>query len=54
MPKLLKALLQELGIPVPRTHDLLDLVNLLLPHYADLKSLRRGLRSLRKFAVDYR
>jgi HEPN domain-containing protein len=34
--KYLKALLQELGVAVPRTHNLNDLVNLVLPHDATL------------------
>ena len=44
--KYLKALLQEFGLVVPRTHLLNDLLNLLLPHDATLASLRRGLRAL--------
>ena len=52
--KYLKALLQEWGLPVPRTHNLEDLLNLLLPHDATLRRLRRGLRYLSQFAVDYR
>jgi HEPN domain-containing protein len=52
--KYLKALLQELGAPVPRTHDLGDLLDLLLPFDATLASLRRSVKSLTKFAVEYR
>jgi HEPN domain-containing protein len=52
--KYLKALLQEAVPAVPRTHNLLELLNLLLPHDATLKGLQRGLRSLRRYAVDYR
>src|SRR5208337_3461203 len=52
--KYLKAMLQELGLSIPRTHDLLELVDLLLPHDTTLKSLRRPARSLRKYAVEYR
>jgi len=52
--KYLKALLQELGLPVPRTHDLEDLLDLLLPHDATLKPLRRGLASLTRYAVEHR
>ena len=52
--KYLKAFLQEAGTVAPRTHNLLDLLNLALPHDATLKALRRGLRSLRRYAVDYR
>lgn len=52
--KYLKALLQELGAVVPRTHDLEDLLDMLLPHVPPLAGLRRGLRSLTHFAVEYR
>src|SRR5690242_20497042 len=51
--KYLKALLQELGVAVPRTHDLEDLLDLLLPHDATLKPLRRNLAVLTRFAVEY-
>ena len=44
--KYLKALLQELGLAVPKTHDLEDLLHLLVPHDGTLAPLRRGLRSL--------
>ena len=52
--KYLKALLQELGLAVPRTHDLEVLLDLLLPHDATLAPLRRGLRSLTRYAVGIR
>jgi HEPN domain-containing protein len=52
--KYLKALLQELGLAVPRTHDLEDLLDLLLPRDATLKPLRRGLAVLTRYAVEYR
>jgi HEPN domain-containing protein len=52
--KYLKALLQELGLAVPHTHDLAALLELLLPHDTSLKSLRRALLSLGRYAVDYR
>ena len=52
--KYLKALLQEAGLPVPKTHSLLDLQNLLLPRHPGLKSLRRGLNLMTRFAVDVR
>jgi HEPN domain-containing protein len=52
--KYLKALLQELGEPVPRTHNLLKLQELLRPHYGSLKSLRRGLDFLTRFAIGPR
>lgn len=52
--KYLKALLQELGLKVPKTHHLDQLLDLLLPQDGSLRPLRRGLSSLTKFAVDYR
>ena len=52
--KYFKALLQETGLPVPRTHNLIDLIDLLLPHDPTLRSLRRGLKTLTRFAVEYR
>ena len=52
--KYLKALLQETGAVVPRTHDLDDLLDLLLPFDATLAPLRRGLHSLTRYAVEYR
>jgi HEPN domain-containing protein len=52
--KYLKALLQESGLVVPRTHEPAALLDLLLPHEARLKSLRRGLLSLGRYTVDYR
>src|SRR2546423_2219825 len=52
--KYLKALLEERGLSVPKTHDLEDLLVLVLPHYAALSRYRRGLRFLTGFAVDPR
>src|ERR1700730_7174313 len=52
--KYLKALLEEFGQAIPRTHDLEDLLDLLLPHHSSLSSCRRGLRLLTGFAVDPR
>lgn len=52
--KYLKALLQEFGLAVPRTHSLLSLLSLLIPHDATLAPLRRGLRSLSRYAVEFR
>lgn len=52
--KYLKALLQERGLTVPRTHDVEDLLDLLLPHDPALRPLRRGLNRLTGFAVEYR
>lgn len=52
--KYLKALIQQLGLVVPRTHDLEELLDLLLPHEATLARRRRGLRSLTRYAVGFR
>jgi HEPN domain-containing protein/predicted nucleotidyltransferase len=52
--KYLKALLEELGLSVPRTHDPERLRILLVPHHPSLRSLRRGLMFLRRFSVDTR
>ena len=52
--KYLKALLEELGIYVEKTHDLDRLLTPLLLHYASLRSFRRGLKFLTNFAVGIR
>src|SRR4051794_26468164 len=52
--KYLKALLQEQGHVIPRTHSLHHLLTLLLPQNGELKRLRRGLRMMTRFAVDVR
>src|SRR5438309_4454803 len=52
--KYLKALLQDLNLPIPRTHILRDLVGLLLPHHRDLVRLERGVKFLTRFAVETR
>jgi HEPN domain-containing protein len=52
--KYLKALLQEFGVVIPKIHYLESLLTMLIPHDATLKSMRRILRSLTQFAVDYR
>src|SRR5262245_29075470 len=52
--RLLKALLEERGVAVEKTHELEDLLDQLLPHYLPLRSLRRGLAFLTQFAVDVR
>jgi HEPN domain-containing protein len=52
--KYLKALLEELTRAIPRTHNLVALLRLLLPHYGSLGGLRRGLDFLTRFAVDTR
>lgn len=52
--KYLKALLEEQGLSIPYTHILRDLLALLLPHHASLRSLQRGLKFLTRFAVGVR
>ena len=52
--KYLKALLQELGLTVPRSHDLDFLLGELLPHHPTLRGLRRGMKALSEFAVETR
>jgi HEPN domain-containing protein len=52
--KYLKALVEELGNPIRRTHDLLELANKLEPDHPSLKSLRRGLKFLTNFSVEIR
>src|ERR1700674_1014861 len=52
--KYLKALLEELGQPVPRTHVLEDLIILLMAHHASLSRLRVGAKFLTRFAVATR
>src|SRR5437899_8942586 len=52
--KFFKALLQEWGLPVPKIHELDDLLTMLLPRDVTLQIVRRGLRGLSRFAVDYR
>ena len=52
--KYLKALLEELGVTIPKTHKLLALMHLLNTNYQMLRSLRRGLDFLTRFAVATR
>src|SRR5262249_5758389 len=52
--KYLKATLEELGLAIPRTHVLKDLLSLLAPHHASLTKLRRSLVFLTRFAVGTR
>src|SRR5216684_8511433 len=52
--KYVKALLEELGLSVEKTHELEDLLDQLLPHHRSLRSLRRELAFLSQFAVQVR
>jgi HEPN domain-containing protein len=52
--KYLKALLEELNQPVPRTHVLDHLNVLLVPHHPALRAVRIGARILTRIAVTTR
>jgi HEPN domain-containing protein len=52
--KYLKALLTEVGVAFPKTHDLDLLLNLVLPQQPKMASLRRILNILTQYAVEYR
>ena len=52
--KYLKALLEELGIAVAKTHDLDKLLSTLQPHHRGIGKVRPGVRFLTEFAVDTR
>jgi HEPN domain-containing protein len=52
--KYLKGLLEELGLAIPHTHILKDLLAVLRPHHPSLASLWRGLTFLTRFAVTTR
>jgi HEPN domain-containing protein len=52
--KYLKAILEELGLTILKTHNLVALLPLLAPHHPSLRALRRGADYLTRFAVDTR
>jgi HEPN domain-containing protein len=52
--KYLKALLREMNRPIPKTHDLDDLLLFLVGDHPNLRSVRRGLTFLSDFSVDTR
>src|SRR5262245_52912699 len=52
--KYLKALLEELGLTIPKSHHLVEILDLLTPHHRSLGRYRRGLRFLTFFAVATR
>ncbi len=52
--KYFKAVVEELAQTIPKTHDLEKLLYLLLQRYPALRSFRRPMRSLSKFAVSTR
>jgi HEPN domain-containing protein len=52
--KYLKAVLQELGLPVPHTHDITGLLDLLIPADNTWRPFRRGTAQLSRYVVEYR
>jgi HEPN domain-containing protein len=52
--KYLKGLMEEVGLPVPKIHDLEHLLTALISAYPTLRPFRRGLIFLSDFAVDTR
>jgi HEPN domain-containing protein len=46
--------MEERGLPIPKTHDLDQLLTALLPLHPALRSLRRGMAFLTDFAVEPR
>jgi hypothetical protein len=47
-------MLAEHGLPIQKTHDLTVLLAQLLPAEPSLRSLRRGLKGVSRYAVEYR
>ena len=41
--KYLKALMEERGLFIPKTHDLDQLLTVIVPHHPPLRTLRRGI-----------
>lgn len=54
MEKLLKARLQEAGVPIPKLHNLDALLNLVLPVEPTWATWRTSLQLMAGYAVDYR
>lgn len=52
--KYLKALMQEAGLTIPKTHALLSLLGMLRTLHPELMALRRGLLFLSNFGVEIR
>jgi HEPN domain-containing protein len=52
--KYLKSLLTEQSLPLQKTHDLTALLSQLLPADPTLRSLRRGMKGVSRYAVEYR
>ncbi|MFH0983476.1 MAG: HEPN domain-containing protein [Planctomycetota bacterium] len=52
--KYMKAVLQQLGRPIPRTHDLIKLLDLLGANFLELGLLHARLDALTPYAVHFR
>jgi hypothetical protein len=52
--EVLKALMEDLTIAIPKTHDLVALQALLVAHHPPVRSLGLGLAFLSRFAVTIR
>ena len=52
--KYLKGLIEEAGLPIPKTHTLVLLLAALSSRHPELKAFRRGLVFLTPFAVETR
>jgi HEPN domain-containing protein len=52
--KYLKGLLAEHALPIQKTHDLVVLLHQLLPVRPVVKSIQSGLKSVTRYAVEYR
>jgi HEPN domain-containing protein len=52
--KFLKAVLQEAGVPIPRTHSLVDLLGLICRNDASFQFLQPDVDSMEGYAVQFR
>jgi HEPN domain-containing protein len=52
--KYFKSLLADRSLPIQKTHDLIILLDQLIPADSSLRSLRRGLKGITRYAVEYR
>src|SRR5438128_4788293 len=52
--KYFKGLLAEFELPIQKTHDLTILLEHLVATEPELRSLRRGLKGVTRYAVEYR
>jgi HEPN domain-containing protein len=52
--KYLKGMLAEHMLPIQKTHDLTVLISQLMPTDPTLRPMRRGLKGVTRYAVEYR